>query len=63
MSQQEMQFENIRQGESKTYNDGYEAFPHFNNDYESIPFSQKIAGQEEQNARESAHLRALCRIG
>jgi len=57
VSQQEMQFESTQQSESKTYDSGYESFPHYNNDYESTLFSQKIAGQEEQNARESAHLR------
>ena len=56
MSQQEMQFESTQQSESKTYDSGYEAFPHYNDDA-FPPFSQKIAGQEEQNARESAHLR------
>src|SRR2546421_10531563 len=57
VSQQEMQFESTQQSESKTYDSGYEAFPHYNNDYAFPPFNQKIAGQEEQNARESAHLR------
>ena len=57
MSQQEIQFENTEQSESKRYDSGYGALPHYSNDYEFIPFSQKIGGQEEQTARESAHLR------
>jgi hypothetical protein len=57
VSQQEIQFENTEQSESKRYDSGYGAFPHYSNDYEFIPFSQKIGGQEEQTARESAHLR------
>jgi len=57
VSQQEMQFESTQQSESKTYDSGYESFPHYNNDYAFPPFNQKIAEQEEQNARESAHLR------
>jgi uncharacterized membrane protein (DUF485 family) len=57
VSQQEMQFENTPHSETKTYDNGYEAFPHYNNDDESIPFSQKIGWQGEQNTPENAHLR------
>jgi len=52
-----MQFDTPQQGEAKTYNSGYEAYPHYNNDYGSMPFGQKIGEQEEQSAHESAHLR------
>lgn len=57
MSQQEMHFGNTPYSEAKTYDSGYEAFPHDNNDDESIPFSQKIGWQGEQNTPENAHLR------
>ncbi len=57
MSQQEMRFENTPHSEAKMYDRGYEAFPHYNNDDESIPFSQKIGWQGEQDTPENAHLR------
>ena len=57
MSQQEIQFDTPQQNEAKAYNIGYGASPHYSNEYESISFSQKIGGEEEQNERESAHLR------
>jgi len=42
VSQQEIQFENTEQSESKRYDSGYGAFPHYsNNDYEFIPIQPK----------------------
>ena len=57
MSQQEMHYENTPHSEAKMYDSGYEAFPHYNNEDESIPFSQKIGWQGEQDIPENAHLR------
>lgn len=57
MSQQEMQFENARQSEARSYDGGYEASPYYPNDYEANHYGQKIAGQDGERTSPNAHLR------
>jgi hypothetical protein len=57
MSQQEMQFESVRQSEARSYDGGYEASPYSANDYDADHYGQKIAGDAGERISQNAHLR------
>jgi hypothetical protein len=57
MSQQEIQFENTRQSETRSYDGGYEASPQYGNDYDANYYGQKIGGQGWERNSPNARLR------
>jgi hypothetical protein len=57
VSQQEMQFENPRQSETRSYDGGYEASPYYPHDYEANHYGQKIGGQGGEGHSPNAHLK------